>query len=401
MTGFWIFGAALAALALVLLLRPLLFSGKGGKVRRDDANISIYKDQLRELDADLAAGKLAPADHARSRAELEARLLQDVAPQEVRASASPDVTSSRRGARRLIVTLALAVPLSAAALYLGVGNPGALGPRSDPHTFDAQQLTALVERLAARMREKPDDAEGWKLLGRSYVALGRFPEALDAYAKAAVLKPRDADLLADLADVLATTRSTRLQGEPEKLVLRALEIDPQNLKALALAGTAAFDRKDYAAAARYWQRMLPLVEPGSEDARQIQGSIAEARSLGGVPAAAAARALQGKVSLSKKLATQAAPDDLVFIFARAVEGPPMPLAVKRVRVRDLPLEFALDDSMAMAPGMNLSAHPRVVVGARISKSGQPTAQPGDLQGFSAPVANDARNVTVVIDSAVK
>jgi len=395
MTGFWIFGAALAALALALLLRPLLFSGKAGKVGRDDANISIYKDQLRELDADLAAGKLAPADHARSRAELEARLLQDVAPQ-ARESAPP-----RGGTRALIVTLALAVPLSAAALYLGVGNPGALGPRSDPHTFDAQQLTALVERLAARMREKPDDAEGWKLLGRSYVALGRFPEALDAYAKAAVLKPRDADLLADLADVLATTRSTRLQGEPEKLVLRALEIDPQNLKALALAGTAAFDRKDYAAAARYWQRMLPLVEPGSEDARQIQGSIAEARSLGGVPAAAAARALQGKVSLSKKLATQAAPDDLVFIFARAVEGPPMPLAVKRVRVRELPLEFALDDSMAMAPGLNLSAHPRVVVGARISKSGQPTAQPGDLQGFSAPVANDARNVTVVIDSVAK
>jgi len=392
MTGFWIFGAALAALALVLLLRPLLFSGKGGKVGRDDANISIYKDQLRELDADLAAGKLAPADHARSRAELEARLLQDVAPQEARASAPPG-----GGTRALIVTLALAVPLSAAALYLGVGNPGALGPRSDPHTFDAQQLTALVERLAARMRDKPDDAEGWKLLGRSYVALGRFPEALGAYSKAAALKPRDAELLADLADVLATTRSERLQGEPEKLVLRALEIDPQNLKALALAGTAAFDRKDYAAAARYWQRMLPLVEPGSEDARQIQGSIAEARSLGGV----AQRALNGRVSISKKLAAQAAPDDLVFIFARAVEGPPMPLAVKRVRVRDLPLEFALDDSMAMAPGMNLSAHARVVVGARISKSGQPTAQPGDLQGFSAPVANDARNVTVVIDSVAK
>jgi len=392
MTGFWIFGAALAGLALVLLLRPLLFSGKGGKVRRDDANISIYKDQLRELDADLAAGKLAPADHARSRAELEARLLQDVAPQEGRASAP-----AGGGTRALIVTLALAVPLSATALYLGVGNPGALGPRADPHAFDAQQLTALVERLAARMRDKPDDAEGWKLLGRSYVALGRLPEALAAYSKAAVLKPRDAELLADLADVLATTRSERLQGEPEKLVLRALEIDPQNLKALALAGTAAFDRKDYAAAARHWQRMLPLVEPGSEDARQIQGSIAEARSLGGV----AQRALNGRVSISKKLAAQASPDDLVFIFARAVEGPPMPLAVKRVRVRELPLEFALDDSMAMAPGMNLSAHPRVVVGARISKSGQPTAQPGDLQGFSAPVANDARNVTVVIDSVAK
>ena len=396
MTWFWILGVALAALALVLTLRPLLFTPREKKLSRSESNIAIYRDQLAELDADLAVGKLAPADHARSRAELEARLLQDVAPQEAPPSASP-----RGSTRALLVTLALAVPLSAAVLYLSVGNPGALAPRADPHNFDPQQLNALVERLAAKMRENPDDAEGWKLLGRSYVALGRFPEALDAYAKAAARKPRDAELLADMADVLATTRSERLQGEPEKLVLRALEIDPQNLKALALAGTAAFDRRDYAGATRYWQRMLPLVEPGSEDARQIQASIAEARSRGGAPAAAAPRALQGKVSLSKKLAAQASPDDTVFIFARAAEGPPMPLAVKRARVRDLPFEFALDDSMAMAPGMNLSAHARVVVGARISKSGQPTAQPGDLQGLSAPVSNDARGVSVVIDAVVR
>jgi cytochrome c-type biogenesis protein CcmH len=396
MTWFWILGVALAALALVLTLRPLLFTPREKKLSRSESNIAIYRDQLAELDADLAVGKLAPADHARSRAELEARLLQDVAPQEAPPSASP-----RGSTRALLVTLALAVPLSAALLYLSVGNPGALAPRADPHNFDPQQLNALVERLAAKMRENPDDAEGWKLLGRSYVALGRFPEALDAYAKAAARKPRDAELLADMADVLATTRSERLQGEPEKLVLRALEIDPQNLKALALAGTAAFDRRDYAGATRYWQRMLPLVEPGSEDARQIQASIAEARSRGGAPAAAAPRALQGKVSLSKKLAAQASPDDTVFIFARAAEGPPMPLAVKRARVRDLPFEFALDDSMAMAPGMNLSAHARVVVGARISKSGQPTAQPGDLQGLSAPVSNDARGVSVVIDAVVR
>ena len=393
MTGFWIFGLALAALALVLTLRPLLFAPREKKLSRNESNIAIYRDQLAELDADLAAGKLAPADHARSRAELEARLLQDVAPQEAQPSASP-----RGSTRTLLVSLALAVPLVAAVLYVSVGTPGALAPRADPHNFDPQQLNALVERLAAKMRENPDDAEGWKLLGRSYVALGRFPEALDAYAKAAARKPRDAELLADMADVLATTRPERLQGEPEKLVLRALEIDPQNLKALALAGTAAFDRQDYAGAARYWQRMLPLVEAGSEDARQIQASIAEARARGGVAAPAG---LKGQVRLAPQLAAKASPDDVVFIFARAAEGPPMPLAVKRARVRDLPFEFALDDSMAMAPGMNLSAHARVVVGARISKSGQPTAQPGDLQGLSAPVSNDARGVSVLIDSVVR
>jgi cytochrome c-type biogenesis protein CcmH len=281
----------------------------------------------------------------------------------------------------------------------------------EQHAMTVQQLDALVGRLAARMRENPDDPEGWKLLGRSCAALGRFPEALEAYAKAAARQPRDAQLLADMADVLAMTRAERgegsLQGEPEKLVLRALEIDPENLKALALAGTAAFNRSDYAGAARYWQRMLPLVAAGSEDARQIRSNLDEARALArsapavaGSAPVAAPHALQGKVTLSKKLAAQAAPDDTVFVFARAVEGPPLPLAVKRARVRDLPLEFALDDSMAMAPGMKLSAHARVVVGARISKSGQPKAQPGDLQGASGPVANDAQGVNVVIDSVV-
>ena len=388
MIVFWVVAIALAALTLVLMLRPLLFSKTRQQRSRKDSNISIYRDQLRELEVDRAAGTLADADYQTARVELEARLLED---------AVPDAAPARSSSRALLLTIALAVPLCAAVLYAVVGTPGAIGPRSDPHAFDEQQLTTLVERLAARMRENPDDAEGWRLLGRSYAALGKFPEAFDAYGKAAVRKPRDADLLADMADVLATMRPTRLQGEPEKLVLRALEIDPNHLKALALAGTAAFDRKDFDGAVRYWSRMLPLVEPSSEDARQIQASINEARSLGG----AAPRALRGKVAISKKLTAQASPDDTVFIFARAAEGPPMPLAVKRVRVRDLPLEFSLDDSMAMAPGMNLSAHARVVVGARVSKSGTPTPQPGDLQGMSQPVANDARGVSVTIDSVVR
>jgi cytochrome c-type biogenesis protein CcmH len=392
MTAFWIFGAALAVLALVLLLRPLLRSRKSEKIGRAEANISIYRDQLRELDADLAEGKLTAADHARSRAELDARLLADVAAPEAQ------VPAARPGGRRLALILIAVVPLFAAALYLAVGNPAALAPGSEPHAYDSQQLTALVDRLAARMRENPDDAEGWRLLGRSYAALGRFPESLDAYAKAVERKPRDADLLADMADVLATTRSERLQGEPEKLVMRALEIDPQNLKALALAGTAAFERKDFKSAARYWQRMLPLVPPESEDARSIQANIAEAQSH--LKSGAAAAALKGTVRLAPELKGKAAPGDVVFIFARAAQGPPMPLAVKRARVRDLPIEFALDDSMAMAPGMNLSAHGRVVVGARVSKSGDPAPKPGDLQGASAPVANDAQGVSVVIDTVV-
>jgi cytochrome c-type biogenesis protein CcmH len=193
-----------------------------------------------------------------------------------------------------------------------------------------------------------------------------------------------------------------LAGEPEKLVLRALEIDPNNLKALALAGTAAFGRQDYKAAATYWERMLALVPEDSEDAKAIQANVEEARSRAGLKpapkvAAAPGKPLKGTVKLSPALAGKASPEDSVFIFARAESGPPMPLAVLRKQVRDLPLEFALDDSMAMAPQLRLSSQPKVIVGARVSKSGSATPQPGDLEGLSKPVANNASGVSVTID----
>ena len=396
MTAFWISAAALAAAVLFLLLRALLRTAQQGAVSRRDANIAIYRDQLRELDADLAAGLLAQADYERARRELEARALQD---------AAPEAAPAARGGRALAWGIGAAVPVLALAVYLVVGNPGALSPRSDEHAAVEHQLDAMIDRLANRLREQPDDAEGWKLLGRSYVVLGRFAEAADAYAKAAARSPRDAQLLADFADALAMARGQQLAGEPEKLIARALEIDPENLKALALAGTAAFARKDYAGAARQWEKMLPLVAPDSEDAREIRANVQEARALAGKPPLAekpvATRQLSGTVALAPKIKGQASPDDTVFIFARAAEGPPMPLAVRRLKVRELPTSFTLDDSMAMAPGMSLSAHPRVVVVARISRSGAPVAQPGDLQGASSTVANDARGVAIVIDTVVR
>ena len=376
---FWAIGAGLALVALGVALRPLLFPRKSARVGRQDANVSIYRDQLRELDADRAAGTLADADYAAARLELESRLLADVV---------PETAPTRSAGRALAVTVALAIPICAAALYFAVGNPRSI-------EASGENLEAMVSRLAAHLRANPDDASGWKLLGRAFFSMERHAEAADAYAKAAVRTPRDAQLLADLAEALAMARGRSLEGEPEKLLARALQLEPHNMKALALAGTAAFARRDYRAAVLHWEKMLPLVPADSEEARSIQASVDEANAL------AAQRPLQGKVSLSKKIAAQVSPDDTVFVFVRAAEGPPMPLAVLRKQVRDLPFAFTLDDSMAMAPGMKLSAHARVVVGARVSKSGTPTPQPGDLQGLSAPVANDARGVSVTIDQVVR
>ena len=291
--------------------------------------------------------------------------------------------------------MGIAVPVLALIVYVVAGNPGAL----DAHEAmpDAAQVEAMVARLAARLRESPDDAEGWKLLGRSYSVLGRFPEAVDAYAKAALRSPGDAQLLVDFAGALAMARGQRLEGEPERLVERALTIDPNNLKALALAGTAAFERRNYAQAADLWTRLLPLVPAGSEDARTIGDNIQEAKKLAQIGAQPGVR---GVVRVAPQLKGQVSPDDTLFVFARAAEGPPMPLAVLRTKAAGLPLTFNLNDSMAMAQGLTISAYPRVVVTARISKSGNPKAASGDLQGVSPPVANDARGENVLIDTVV-
>jgi cytochrome c-type biogenesis protein CcmH len=387
MTLFWALGALLAAAALALAARPLWRRRAGGAVSRDAMNAAVYRDQLHELDADLASGLLAQADHERAREELARRVLEDFSRQEERAA---------QGGNRFVAYSVLAIPLLAIGIYFAVGNPGAIALQ-DVAQATQHEIEGMVERLAAKLKENPEDVEGWKLLGRSYGAIGRFPEAAEAYARAAARAPRDAQVLADLADVLAMANGQRLAGDPEKLVERALQIDPNNLKALALAGTAAFDRGAFAVAAERWGRMLPLVPADSEDARVIRENVAQAKERAGATATAK---LAGTVSLSPKLKGKAAPDDAVFIFARAAEGPRVPLAVLRKKVRDLPLSFSLDDSMAMAPGMNLSAFARVVVGARVSKSGSATPQPGDLQGASAVVANDAAGVKLVIDSVV-
>ncbi len=420
-TTFWISAAAIAALTLALLLQPLWARGRRGASSRREINVSVYRDQLRELEADLQAGTLARADYDRARSELEKRLLEDVdgtATEPQAALQEPQAAPRRRN--WAVASFAAAIPVLALAVYLAIGTPAAL----DPHQRQAadvgmKELEGMVQKLADRLAKNPDDVQGWRMLGRSYSVMGRFAEAATALSKAAAQAPRDPQLLADLADALAMARGQSMNGEPEELVLRALQIDPNNLKALALAGTAAFDRKDYASAARHWERMLPLVEAGSEDARTIQANVDEARTLakqgpqaaakGPEPkkgaeknpaetkAAAQAAPLQGKVSLSPKLAAKAKPDDVVFIFARAAEGPPAPLAVLRKTVRDLPFAFSLDDSMAMSPANTLSGAKRVVVGARVAKSGNAAAQPGDLQGLSAPVSSDARGVEVVID----
>lgn len=415
MIWFWIISGLLVAGALLFVVPPLLQRSRAGQaVLRGAVNVNVYRDQLRELESDLQAGTLSRDRYEEARRELERRLLDDTNEAEAAAAGAP------RHGRLTAVVVGLAVPLVAVGLYIMVGNPAGLAPEraaegTAPHSLDAQQVLAMVERLAARLKDNPDDAEGWVMLARSYNALGRFREAATAYASASALVPGSAQLLADYADTLAMAQGRRLQGEPEYLLQRALQIDPDNRKALALAGTVAFEKKDYTGAAAQWEKILRLVPPESDIARSVESSIAEARSLAQGTnaasgpaaadaqrsAAAAGAKVSGVVQLAPAVASNVAPTDTVFIFARAVNGPRMPLAIIRKQAADLPASFVLDDTMAMTPEAKLSSFEQVVIGARVSRTANATAQSGDVQGTSNPVKVGSSGIAVVIDSVVR
>lgn len=414
MTTFALFSAALIAAVLLIVLLPLLRRPASTQdISGTRVNINIYRDQMRELDEDLAAGTIDQARHAEARAELERRLLDDTA------DSNPSVSPAPRAGKLTAAIFAATLPLAATGLYLMVGTPEGLKPQQVAghgagHEITPQQVEQIVEKLAARLKTSPEDGEGWVMLGRSYAMLERFDESAAAYGEAARRVPGDAQLLVDYADVLAMAQGRRLAGEPEKLVQRALAIDPENPKALALAGSAAFEQKQYATAISHWQKLVATLPPNSEIANAVQGSIAEARSLGGgsakpeiakpAPAQQSAPALakvSGSVQLSAALQARVAPNDSVYIFARAANGPPAPLAVLRKRVADLPAQFVLDDSMAMAPDMNLSRFDTVIVGARISKSGMATRQPGDFEGYSTAIKVGTTDIKVVVDNEVR
>jgi cytochrome c-type biogenesis protein CcmH len=406
MIAFWILGGLFVAVAVLLLVPPLLRSRGDDRVSRSAANAAIYRDQLRELDADLRAGSLSAELYEQARREIEARLLEDLS--------RPDSAPAQRQKRRAAaIALALALPVCAVGLYFIVGNPQALAPAdadATAHGLNAQQIQAMVVRLAERLKANPEDGQGWAMLGRSYGALGRYDEAAKAYANAVQRLPGDAQVLADYADVLGMTQGERLQGKPESIIERALKADPDNPKALALAGTVAFEKKDYRNAVDNWEHLLRLVAQDPEFARSVSASIAEARQLGNLSsgreatpapsAAGGATGVSGVVKLAPALADKVDPTDTVFIFARAADGPRMPLAIMRKQARELPATFSLDDSMAMAPDMKVSNFPRLVVGARISKSSNATPQPGDLQGMSGSVTNGTAGITVVIDTEI-
>jgi len=424
MTVFWSLAAVMMMVALLFLLPPLLRKRELSAVSRDELNIEVIRQQLAELDTDLEAGKLDKAQYGAARADLEQELLYDLA----RTDPASRTARSGRWATLLIIP---ALPLCAVLLYQQLGSVELIDrlqqaqssqpPAAQQQAQSAASIDDMVARLAERLQQQPDDLKGWVMLARSYTILKRYSEAEAAYANALRLGGENANLLADYADATVMANNGRFNDKAGELLTRVLELDPGNLKGLWLAGHWKNQSGDYAAALDYWQQAAAKLPPGGEDAAVIAEQISSVQAKLGITAAPAATvaaattdaaspsatdsgsaaALSVSVSLDPQLAAAAAAEDTVFIFARATQGPRMPLAIVRKQVKDLPVTVTLDDSMAMMPAMKLSNFEQVDIGARISKSGNAMPESGDLQGIVSPIATQSsETIQVTINSNV-
>jgi cytochrome c-type biogenesis protein CcmH len=408
MLTFIVCAALMIAAALAFVLPPLL---------RQTSGAPLESARLAALEQARAAGVIDADEYATKRAALGA--------------AAPAATRPTRATSVTILLLALLLPATALLLYRLVGTPQALDPANlvaAPATpAGVPEMEQAIAMLAARLQQQPGDAEGWALLGRAYQATQRGDEALAAFKRAHEQAPDTAGYTIEYAQALALAApGHRIDGEARTLLEGVLQADPSNQRALWLLGISDYQAQRYDAAIARWQTLLPLLETGSEVHASVERQIAEAEALrdGKTPvdaprtAAASAAAptdstandaaaagpapkLTVEVALDPKLQSQLDPDATLFVFARAASGPPMPLAIQRLKAAQLPVTVTLDESMGMLPTIKLSMFPQVVVGARVSKSGNAIAQSGDLQVLSAPLDVHATQPIVLrIDQVV-
>ncbi len=381
MNAAFLFWAALISIAAMTpIVWPLL------RGRNEDDGTRALRKQREALAAARAAGVLSQDEYDDKRAALP----------------EPTAAPTRPG-RIAALVIAIALPLSAVLMYRQIGEPRALDPKAlvsaQAEMAAAPDLDTAVKGLEQRLAGQPDDPEGLLLLARGYQQMQRFADSRDTLAKVRALLPDDLDVQVEYAEALAlATDSRRFEGESEALLADALGKDPNQQRALWLSGIAAVQRDDKPAALAHWQRLLPLLPPDSSVynavAEQIRGIGGEVPALASAPAAtptatdadattANTASIRVSVRVADALKDRVAPTDTVYVFARAAEGPKMPLAIQRFAASELPKDVLLDDDMGMMPTLKLSQVPRIVLGARISKSGNAIPQSGDFEVIGA------------------
>jgi cytochrome c-type biogenesis protein CcmH len=419
---FWIATVVCVAVALSFVLPALLRARKPADTpARRDVNVAVYRDQLKELETDRDNGLLAEEKFQAAKMELEARLADD--------ALAPDAAATpvRAGSRTLGYALAGILPAAAFGLYFWLGNPTSLIAIADAQSAEAGAATAgapgehdvmkLIQQVEEKTRANPNDAEAWAILAKTYAAVEHWTEALQAYEKAIKLTPDEPSVMTGYAEALAVANNRVLTGRPIELVLQALKKNPDDMKGLELAGIHAFQEQNFAQAGYYFKRLHKLLPPEVPYAQDVLAAQKEAERLaqtavtgldtlaspppGGdpQPSAGARAGIAGSVDIAPALKSRLSSSDTVFLFARPGNSG-APVAAIRSDAGSLPLEFNLDDSMAMNPGNVLSRHKEVVLVARVSKSGNPIAQPGDFEGRMSGVKVGASGVKLVIDQVL-
>lgn len=402
--AFWILAALMTLLAILIVGIPIARGAGGSRDDAAQANTAIYRRRVRELEEESAAGSISQQNFAAARAEIDRQLLDDVGEE----TAS---VASNGGRRRLPVALmaSLLVPGVVIGFYAWSGLPS-LPDEGPPGIVqgDAQAQLAFVEKqlslLETRLQQQPDDGEGWLMLGRAYALLGRYSDAAGAFKEAQEVLGVSAPVLAARAQALARAAEGRFDGEPARLLASALKLDPGNTQALWLSGVAAEQAGNQALAAERWRAALATVPADSAAAATIRNALEQPVDLteGTASSSAAGRArIEVSVQLDPKFAREFSADTPVFVFARAVDGPRMPLAVVRTTVGRLPQTLTLDDSKALSGGAKLSAFREVRIVARVSPDGQAMPEAGNVQGSSGPIQTDAgQPVTLVMNARI-
>ena len=459
MIVFWIVAGILVLLSLALILPPLLGKGKRVQLASEDIdqnglNTQIARERLANLETELETGTISSEDYRVARGEIEQSLLDDVDVNEAQDSNLPKV--ARGGMAHWAPALVgLLVPIVAVLFYLLFGDvssvertapavarsaqaPAGHNPTGNPDGGAAGQtsMAEMADVLAEKLEQDPENAEGWFMLGRTYSVLQRWDESASAYEMARSLMPGNAEVLAGLAESIAMGSDGDMSGQPRDLLEEALKVNAKHPKSLWLMGMADFQAKSYQGAVDNWMALLEQVGQDEEAFAELSRLIREAAGEGGieVPEMAQADAIESlpglmspqeqvtaaasstkpaapqqtmaaqpasirvSIALSDDLAAQVDPNTTLFVYAKATQGPPMPLAAMRLKASDLPITVMLNDQMAMMPSMKLSSFPQVTVGARISASGTAMPASGDLFGEVSPVEVKAdQAVSVVID----
>jgi cytochrome c-type biogenesis protein CcmH len=397
-TLFWTIVVALVVLALVILFIPLWKNQPLAAISHRQRNIDIARQRLADLKRQLGDGVLDETEFDEQYLELQLILNDDL-------QSPVETKPTQQQGRWIIVVLLLLIPTASLLIYQLLGEPNALrkAELQATETKAIENIAEMVDKLEQRLKAQPDDPEGWLMLGRSFSYLQQYQKAADAFAELYRRQPDNLEAMMQYANNLAMARNGQMAGEPAELVAKVLERDPNNPNALWLAGIAKAEEGSFAEAKIHWQKLLTLLPPDSESQPQVQQMLAALdREMDKTATDTAKVAFQVKVGISPELKTKLPPESSVFIYAQAVNGPKMPLAIVRKHLADLPLQVTLSDAQAMRPDMKLSDQTELNIVARVSKSGQAMSQPGDLLGkteLAAPF--DQQVVNVLINQEVK